>query len=104
MQAQPSLTSPLQFSSNAEPHSSALGSFCPWQGPYPSPSALHTWVPLWQTPTPIVLVHFVEQARDVARRPVQIVVAATKVGSSSRHAALAAIARQVGRKAVGFQR
>ncbi len=51
------------------------------------------------------LVQFVEQARDVARRPVQIVVAATKVdkvASSSRQAALAAIARQVGRKVVGF--
>ncbi|WP_275976884.1 ribosome biogenesis GTP-binding protein YihA/YsxC [Polyangium aurulentum] len=51
------------------------------------------------------LVQFVEEARDATRRPVQIVVVATKVdkvGSSSRQAALAAIGRQVGRKVVGF--
>jgi GTP-binding protein len=51
------------------------------------------------------LVEFVEGARDATRRPVQIVVVATKVdkvSSSSRQAALAAIGRQVGRKVVGF--
>jgi GTP-binding protein len=51
------------------------------------------------------LVQFVEEARDVQRRPVEIVVVATKIdklGSSARASALAAVSKALGRKVLGF--
>jgi GTP-binding protein len=53
----------------------------------------------------VELVRFVEEARDVQRRPVEIVIVATKVdklGSASRSSALAAIGKRVGKKVLGF--
>lgn len=51
------------------------------------------------------LVRFVEETRDVQRRPVEIVVVATKIdklGRSAQASAVAAVAKAVGRKVIGF--
>ncbi|MDC0740062.1 ribosome biogenesis GTP-binding protein YihA/YsxC [Polyangium mundeleinium] len=51
------------------------------------------------------LIQFVEEARDVQRRPVEIVIVATKadkIGRSASRSAVAAIAKSTGRKVIGF--
>jgi GTP-binding protein len=51
------------------------------------------------------LVRFVEATRDVQRRPVEIVIVATKVDKLGRSAvanAISAVSKSVGRKALGF--
>jgi len=51
------------------------------------------------------LVEFLEAARDVQRRPVEIVIVATKVdklGKSAAQNAIAAIGKRAGKKVVGF--
>jgi len=51
------------------------------------------------------LVRFVEEARDAQRRPVEVVIVATKVDKLARavsRGAIAAIARSTGRKVLGF--
>jgi GTP-binding protein len=53
----------------------------------------------------VELIQFVEEARDVQRRPVEIVIVATKVdklGSAARSSALTAMGKRVGRKVLGF--
>ncbi|MDI1481813.1 ribosome biogenesis GTP-binding protein YihA/YsxC [Polyangium sp. y55x31] len=51
------------------------------------------------------LIQFVEEARDVQRRPVEIVIVATKIdkhGRSASRNAAAAMAKSTGRKVIGF--
>ncbi|MDI1433883.1 MULTISPECIES: ribosome biogenesis GTP-binding protein YihA/YsxC [Polyangium] len=51
------------------------------------------------------LIQFVEEARDVQRRPVEIVIVATKadkIGRSASRSATAAMAKSTGRKVIGF--
>ena len=51
------------------------------------------------------LIQFVEEARDVQRRPVEIVIVATKidkVGRSASRGVAAAMSRSTGRKVIGF--
>ncbi|WP_272417398.1 ribosome biogenesis GTP-binding protein YihA/YsxC [Polyangium jinanense] len=51
------------------------------------------------------LIQFVEEARDVQRRPVEIVIVATKVdkiGRSASRSATAAMAKSTGRKVINF--